>query len=117
VQRFTKFGGGADFCETLPMADQDSPARRPQQSDIDAAGDSDEKRLKKLRKEYLPPGDRSSGEMATAGIELAMILAILAAGGWWADRKLGTSPWLLLLGCAFGIVGGLIRLVRRATRK
>jgi hypothetical protein len=79
--------------------------------------DDDERRLKKLRKEYLPTGGFAGGDMATAGIELGLIFLILALGGWWLDRKLGSSPWLLLLGCSIGIVGGLYRLVKRASRR
>lgn len=77
----------------------------------------DERRLAALRKEYLPSPARSGGEMATAGLELGLIFAVLALGGWWLDRKLDTSPWLLLLGCLIGIVGGLYRLIRRASGK
>jgi F0F1-type ATP synthase assembly protein I len=80
-------------------------------------GDDDEQRLKRLRREYIPKPDTSSGPMATAGIELGMIFAVLALGGWWIDRKLGTSPWLLLLGCFIGIVGGLYRLIKRSSMK
>lgn len=35
--------------------------------------------------------------------------------GWWADAKLGTAPWLLLLGLGFGFtafVTGLLRMRR-----
>jgi ATP synthase protein I len=31
-------------------------------------------------------------------------VAVGLAGGYFADRWLGTSPWLLLIGLAFGIV-------------
>jgi F0F1-type ATP synthase assembly protein I len=95
------------------MATEEPPERTPQPNE----DDDDERKLKKLRKHYLPTGDRSSGDMATAGLELGMIFIILAGIGWWADRKLGTSPWLLLLFCAIGIGGGLYRLVRRAMRR
>ena len=86
----------------------------PTQPEDDQGNPADDG-LKKLRKEYLPTGGFAGGDMATAGIELGLIFLILALGGWWLDRKLGTSPWLLLLGCAIGIVGGLYRLVRRAS--
>jgi F0F1-type ATP synthase assembly protein I len=88
-------------------------ANEPAGSD---SGD-EERRLKKLRQEYMPAGSSSGGSMATAGIELGLIFIVLALGGWWLDRKLGTSPWLLLLGCLIGIVGGLYRLIRNASRQ
>ena len=80
-------------------------------------GDDDERRLKKLRQEYIPSNKGAGGEMATAGLELGMIFAVLALGGWWLDRRFDTSPWLLLAGCFVGIVGGLYRLIRRASRR
>jgi len=46
------------------------------------------------------------------GVELAGAVAVLALLGWWADRKFGTSPWLLLVGAFMGIVGGLYKLWR-----
>jgi hypothetical protein len=79
--------------------------------------DEEQRRLEKLRKEYIPTGGFTGGDMATAGIELGMIFLLLALGGWWLDRKLGTSPWLVLLGCVIAIVGGLYRLIKRASRR
>ncbi len=34
------------------------------------------------------------------------------AGGFWADRWLGTSPWLLLVGLGVGIAAGFTNLFR-----
>jgi F0F1-type ATP synthase assembly protein I len=88
----------------------------------DGSPDKDEdERLKQLRREYMPESsDRpgwSAGEMTSTGLELAMSVLVLALLGWWADKKFGTSPWLLLTGSAVGIVGGLVRLVQRTLRK
>lgn len=43
---------------------------------------------------------------AQIGLELAA--AVLAGfwGGYWLDKKLGTAPWLMLLGAAFGMAAG-----------
>ena len=82
--------------------------------DLTPGGDDDE-RLKRLRREYIPTSNQSGGAIATAGIELGMIFVVLALGGWWLDRRLGTSPVLLLIGCFVAIVGGLYRLIRRST--
>jgi F0F1-type ATP synthase assembly protein I len=85
----------------------------------DGSPDNDEKeRLKRLRQEYLP-GQRqsSSGDMTSTGLELAMTVLVLVLLGWWADRKFGTSPWLLLVGAGVGIVGGMYRLIHKTMRK
>ncbi|MAX24464.1 MAG: hypothetical protein CMJ19_08165 [Phycisphaeraceae bacterium] len=42
---------------------------------------------------------------ATLGVELAGILIVLMALGWWGDQKFQTSPWLMLFGALFGVVG------------
>ena len=36
------------------------------------------------------------------GLELAVAMVLGVVGGRWADERLGTSPWLLLLGVAAG---------------
>ena len=45
---------------------------------------------------------------------LEAVFAILIAGGigYWADSRLGTSPWLLLLGFAIGFGSFVLRLIR-----
>lgn len=97
------------------MAPEDSSGGA---SPPETGGDDDhhERNLRRLRKEYLPSA-RPGGDMATAGLELGLIFAVLALGGWALDRWLGTSPWLLLIGCFIGIVGGMYRLIRRASPK
>jgi F0F1-type ATP synthase assembly protein I len=57
--------------------------------------------------------------MSSVGLEMgvAVILGLLA--GMWADKKLGTEPWLLLLGTMLGLaagVRGIFRAVREADR-
>ena len=50
-----------------------------------------------------PPGSNpgrtsvSGLELAGAGIQFAAILVLSSFAGIWADRKLGTSPWLLIV--------------------
>lgn len=39
----------------------------------------------------------------TIGIQMAAIVVILIFIGKWADEKLNTAPWLLLLGIFLGI--------------
>ncbi len=42
---------------------------------------------------------------ATLGVELAGILIVMMALGWWADQKFQTTPWLMLAGALFGMFG------------
>ena len=41
-----------------------------------------------------------------------MCVVVGLAGGYWADRWLGTQPWLLLLGLGVGIAAGFVNLFR-----
>jgi F0F1-type ATP synthase assembly protein I len=75
-----------------------------------------DKRLDELKREYAPQSSPSSG-MSSIGLELGLVVVVLALGGWWLDKKFGTSPWLLLIGCFVGIVGGLYRLIRSASKR
>lgn len=63
-----------------------------------------------------PAGDRSSWQQAAAfanlGTTLFGCVAIGLAGGYFADRWLGTQPWLLLLGLGFGIAAAGMNLYR-----
>ena len=49
---------------------------------------------------------------AQIGLELAA--AVLAGfwGGYWLDKKLGSSPWLMLGGAAAGMAGGFYLVAR-----
>jgi ATP synthase protein I len=67
-----------------------------------------------------PDDDRSSwsamGELLSVGITLVLSTVIGLAAGYYADRWLGTSPWLLLIGLLFGIVAGFVSLFRAVNR-
>jgi ATP synthase protein I len=58
------------------------------------------------------PGDdiatayRKAGPYIDASWQLAGSVGLGTALGWWGDRKLGTSPWLLIVGALFGIGAG-----------
>jgi F0F1-type ATP synthase assembly protein I len=45
---------------------------------------------------------RELARLSSLGVQFAVTVALCVGAGWWADRELGTSPWLLLLG---GLVG------------
>jgi ATP synthase protein I len=68
-----------------------------------------------------PPSPwRALAELSTVGITLVLATVIGLAGGYYADRWLGTSPWLTMLGLLLGIAAGfvsLFRTVKDAERK
>ena len=39
----------------------------------------------------------SGSEFAGIGLQFAVTLVVFALGGVWLDRRLGTSPWLLIV--------------------
>jgi ATP synthase protein I len=55
------------------------------------------------------------GGFGTLGLEILLGLALFTFIGDWADGKLGTSPWLTLLGVGLG-VGAAVRAIQRALR-
>jgi ATP synthase protein I len=50
-------------------------------------------------------GGISGGEFAGIGIQFALVILIFTAAGIWLDKRLGTSPWLLIV-CVFLGAGG-----------
>jgi ATP synthase protein I len=50
------------------------------------------------------------------GIEFSISTVIGLLGGKWIDGKLGTQPWLMLLGLVLGVTAGLRSLLRTARR-
>ncbi len=50
------------------------------------------------------------------GYSIAIPLVIFAIGGRWLDRRLGTSPWLLLSGMGLAILFTTFFLVRKFSR-
>ena len=60
------------------------------------------------------PGFKSLGELASIGMTMVAATVIGLAAGYYGDRWLGTSPWLLLAGLLFGIAAGFVNLFRSA---
>lgn len=57
--------------------------------------------------------------MASAGPEMGIAVVIGLLFGWWLDGKLGTSPWMMMLFCIFGVAAGfkgIFRALREADR-
>lgn len=58
----------------------------------------------------------AGGRASAMGIEIAVAVIGCLLAGWWADGKLGTAPWLTLLGIFLGtVVAG--RVVWRAAKE
>ena len=68
--------------------------------------------------EPQPPKDASAYAFAFGlGAELLGALAVCGFPGWWLDKKLGTAPWLTLVGAMLGIALGLFQLIRVANQR
>jgi ATP synthase protein I len=67
-----------------------------------------------------PSGDQGTwkalGELSSIGLVLVVATVIGLVGGYYADRVLGTSPWLLLIGLGCGIAAGFVNLFRSVNR-
>ena len=59
---------------------------------------------------------KALAELSSIGFALVIATVIGLVGGYYADRLLGTSPWLLLLGLALGIAAGFVNLFRSVNR-
>jgi ATP synthase protein I len=57
----------------------------------------------------------SGAEFAGIGVQFAATLLVFVFAGVWLDRRLGTSPWLLLV-CVFaGAAGGFFSMYLKVT--
>lgn len=63
-----------------------------------------------------PAEPRSSwkalAELAQVGMTFVVATALGLGAGYWADRLLGSGPWLTLLGLGVGIAAGFVNLFR-----
>ncbi len=70
-----------------------------------------------------PKGDDSQGDTSAwglamgAGMEIAVSVLAGFFLGLWLDKKLGTTPWLMIAGALSGICVGLYQLVKVAARR
>ena len=63
---------------------------------------------------------RTFARVGSVGIELAVSTTIGLLGGRWLDGKLGTEPWLTIVGLLIGVAAGfksLIETARKAQRE
>ena len=62
----------------------------------------------------------ASWRLASVGIEFAVSTLIGLLGGRWVDGKLGSEPWLMIVGLLLGVTAGfrgLYRTARTASRQ
>ncbi|MGH7332093.1 MAG: AtpZ/AtpI family protein [Candidatus Rokuibacteriota bacterium] len=59
-----------------------------------------------------PSAFKGLAELSSIGMTLVLATVIGVAAGYYADQWLGTGPWLLLLGLAFGIAAGFVSMYR-----
>lgn len=59
---------------------------------------------------------RAAVDVGAVGVEMGLSVAIGYIGGWWLDEKLGTAPYLSLLGLLAGVGAAGNALWRTARR-
>ncbi|MEZ5419399.1 MAG: AtpZ/AtpI family protein [Vicinamibacterales bacterium] len=55
---------------------------------------------------------RMIGQLSTIGLAFVFALMLGFGAGYWLDERLGTRPWLSLLGFALGLAAGILNVVR-----
>jgi ATP synthase protein I len=58
---------------------------------------------------------RVVGNLLTLGVVMGACVGLGALGGLWLDRRLGTSPWLALLGVILGAIAAFREVLRVLT--
>ena len=51
-------------------------------------------------------------ELYSQIVSVALTMVLPAAAGYWMDSRFGTSPWLVVVGAALGLSGGMVQLLR-----
>ena len=63
---------------------------------------------------------RASGDLqryAGVGVQFAATIGVFTFVGHWADGKLGSSPWLMIVGVFVGFATGLVSLIYKFSPK
>jgi F0F1-type ATP synthase assembly protein I len=58
-------------------------------------------------------GGTSVGEFAGLGLQFAVSIIVFLYAGQWLDRKLGTAPWLLMIGVFVGAGASFYSMYRK----
>jgi len=81
------------------------PAKRPTSGDLDGQQQADRS------------GAAKAYSIATKVMTIAIGMSLPGFLGWWADDHLGTTPWVMMGGFAFGFWYGLWRLMNLSPRQ
>ncbi len=54
--------------------------------------------------------------LASVGLEFIVAIGLFGAIGWFADSKLDTRPWLMIVGFGLGFATGLYLMIKHANR-
>lgn len=65
------------------------------------------------RQRKAPTPTASAGEVAGVGLQFAGAILLFLFAGRWLDSRLGTAPWLLLLGVFVGAGAGFFSIYRQ----
>ncbi len=57
---------------------------------------------------------RDAAPLLGLGLTLAVTVLAGLGAGYWLDARLGTRPWLLLLGACLGVAAAMVHFVRSA---
>jgi ATP synthase protein I len=69
--------------------------------------------LPQREKPAPPKGSVQPGDLAGVGLQFAGSIILFLLLGMWLDRKLGTDPWLLIVGVFTGGSAGFWSMYRR----
>jgi ATP synthase protein I len=61
-----------------------------------------------------PKGASSSSELAGMGVQFVVAILLCLFVGKWLDARLGTAPWLLILGVFAGAAASTVAMYRKA---
>ena len=62
-------------------------------------------------------GLREASPYLGLGMQLGMTMAVFSVGGYFLDRLLGTTPWLILVSSVIGMVCVFVRLIHIANHR
>ncbi len=55
----------------------------------------------------------SGAQFAGVGLQFALTIVVFAFAGIWLDKRLGTSPWMVILGVFIGAAAGFFSIYRQ----
>ena len=59
---------------------------------------------------------RTIGALSTVGFSFVLAIVIGVAAGYYIDNHFGTKPWGFLIGFVFGLVAGVLNVVRTSKK-